>query len=152
MKPTAAGLFWLGYAAVLSGALACCTRDAHGACVPSVAVTVASIHFPDRGFNQRNPGLGVECDARDWAIGAGEYRNSYRRTTVYAIGAWLPLHLGGWSFGAAVGPATGYRIPVLGGLMARYRSASPIGMNLLLAPPAEKNGSAMLGLQLTYRF
>ena len=30
MKPTAAGWFWLGYAAVLSGALVCCTR-AHAA-------------------------------------------------------------------------------------------------------------------------
>lgn len=120
------------------------------ACALALVATLTSVHLPDRGFNQRNPGVGVQCDARNWAVAAGEYKNSFSRTTAYAIGAWLPLHAGSWSFGAAVGPATGYDVPYMGGLMARYRPAHGLGLNLLLAPPAVKNGSAMIGLQLTW--
>ena len=120
-------------------------------CALALAATLTSVHMPDRGFNQRNPGVGVECDARDWAVATGEYRNSYSRTTVYAIGAWLPLHVAGWSVGPALGPATGYDLPWMGGLLARWRGAGSLGVNLILAPPADKQGSAMLGLQLTWR-
>ena len=119
-------------------------------CALALVATLASRHFPDRGFNQHNPGAGVQCDARDWAVAAGEYRNSYRRTTAYVMGAWLPVHTGSWSFGAAIGPATGYHLPVMGGLMARYRPSTPLGINLLLSPPAAKSGSAMIGMQLTW--
>ena len=121
-------------------------------CALALAATLTSVHFPDRGFNQRNPGIGVECDAPDWAVAAGTYRNSFRRRTNYAIAAWLPVHLGGWSIGPALGPATGYDLPWLGGLLARYRSNGPMGLNLVLAPPAQKDGSAMVGLQVTWTF
>lgn len=119
-------------------------------CTLALAISVTSVHFPDRGFNQRNPGVGVECDAPDWAVAAGTYKNSYFRTTNYAVAAWLPVHAGSWSFGPVLGPATGYDIPVLGGLLARYRPKGGLGLNLILAPPAQKQGSAMLGLQLTW--
>lgn len=122
-------------------------------CTLALAVSLTSLHIPRRDFNQRNPGAGVECDARDWAVAAGEYKNSYSRTTAYAVGAWLPAHWRNWSFGAFAGPATGYSVPLLGGLMARWRSGqTPVGVNLVLAPPAEKSGSTMLGLQLTWSF
>lgn len=120
-------------------------------CTIALAATITSVHFPDRGYNQRNPGIGLQCDSRNWAIAGGEYKNSFRRTTVYAIGAWLPVHAGSWSFGPAFGPVSGYDLPVMGALLARYRPAGHLGLNLLLAPPALKGGSAMLGLQLTWR-
>lgn len=121
-------------------------------CALALAATLTSVHVPRRDFNQTNPGVGVECDAPDWALAAGEYRNSYDRTTAYALAAWLPVHAHNWSFGAFAGPATGYPLPVMGGLMARYAPPSGAGVNLVLAPPAEKQGSTMLGIQLTWRF
>ena len=119
-------------------------------CALALAVTLASRHFPDRNYNQRNPGVGLQCDAPDWLLAAGEYRNSFSRRTDYALAGWLPLHAGAWSFGAFAGPVTGYKTPVAGGLIARYRSAAPIGINLVLTPPAMKAQSTVLGLQLTW--
>lgn len=120
-------------------------------CALALAATIASQHYPDRGFNQQNPGIGLECDATDWAVAIGEYRNSYRRTTSYAVAAWLPLHARGWSLGPVLGPATGYDVPWMGGLLARWRGDGSLGINLILAPPAQKQGSVMLGLQVTWR-
>lgn len=120
-------------------------------CHLALVLTLASVHLPDRGYNQQNPGAGLQCDAPDWALAAGTYRNSFNRRTDYAIGAWLPLHAGAWSFGLAAGPVTGYDLPVMAGLLARYRPTTPLGVNILVAPPALKHGSAMIGLQLTWR-
>lgn len=45
-----------------------------------IGVHVGSIHAPDRGQNNSNPGLYI----REAQVQAGVYRNSYKRTTLYA--------------------------------------------------------------------
>lgn len=62
----------------------------------SLAVNVAAWHtqaWARQDLNQRNPGLGLEWRyPPDAALLAGFYRNSYDRTSAYALAAWTPLH------------------------------------------------------------
>ncbi|HEX6707896.1 MAG TPA: hypothetical protein VF169_24340 [Albitalea sp.] len=50
-----------------------------------MGVHLASVHLPQRGFNNTNPGLYYRTDA-GWTAGA--YRNSLRRTSAYAGLTW----------------------------------------------------------------
>jgi hypothetical protein len=62
----------------------------------TVGVHLGSIHFPQRDFNNSNPGLYYRSDG-GWTVGA--YRNSLRRTSAYAGHTWqwdrLALTAGG---------------------------------------------------------
>lgn len=122
---------------------------AHAAPTYWLDAMIGSRHFPDRRFNQSNPGLGVEMDSGNWQFAVGEYKNSYYRHTSYAAVGYLPVHIGGWSAGIVGGPATGYEYPVIGGAEVTYR-AKDWGINLLGVPPV-MNGSAVIALQLVVR-
>ena len=112
-----------------------------------------------RDLNQSNPGAGLEYQATPDLSGmAGFYLNSYRRTSVYALAAWTPLHAdlpGGMSAsaGLAAGLASGYRrdevptSPLAAGALLRIRDASGFGVNFL-AVPNTQSGSGFVGLQL----
>lgn len=60
----------------------------------SLDINAASVHteaWARKKLNQDNPGLGVEYRFdNDWSAAGGIYRNSYRRTSVYALCAWTP--------------------------------------------------------------
>lgn len=80
-------------------------------------LNVASVHteqWARQALNQRNPGIGATWHwSRTWALMGGEYKNSYRVTTVYAAAVWTPLHIGAadrWhvDVGLAAGLASGY--------------------------------------------
>lgn len=114
-------------------------------------ITTVSRHFPDRNFNQVNPGLGLEYDVGNWGVALGDYKNSYSKQTVYLVASYTPIHMGDFAFGAFGGPATGYNVPVVGGLLVAYRHAN-YGFNLMVIPPAAKDGSTVLGLQLVFKF
>lgn len=62
----------------------------------TIGVHLGSIHFPQRDFNNANPGLYYRSEA-GWTAGA--YRNSLRRTSAYAGHTWqwdrLALTAGG---------------------------------------------------------
>ncbi len=126
---------------------------AHAGALYGVATTV-SRHFPDRGYNQVNPGLGVEYDQGPWAFALGEYRNSYRRTTTYATAGFLPVKMGRMRFGVFAGPATGYNVPAIAGAVLAWRSSQQDGwgVNVLAIPPAPKDGAAVVALQLLKAF
>jgi hypothetical protein len=76
-------------------------------------------------YNEANWGLGARAQlAPAWSAQAGAYRNSYRRTSVYALADWTPLAAGPLRAGLFGGVATGYpyndgRATVAGGLVAR---------------------------------
>lgn len=127
-------------------------------------LNLASIHtesWARQSLNQFNPGLGVEYHwNRTWAVMGGEYRNSYRRPTWYALGAWTPLHLGSatsWHLDAGVmaGVASGYRTsevpsqPAVAGLLVRFSTPSGVALNLLGAPNTGAHNSGFIGLQLS---
>jgi len=115
------------------------------------AVTTVSRHFPDRGFDQVNAGVGLEYDVGNWGISGGEYKNSYYQQTVYFVASYTPIHLGDFALGAFGGPATGYETPVIGGLLVAYRHSN-YGFNLMVIPPTVKGTSGVLGLQLVFKF
>lgn len=144
--PSTAGKFWLSYLLILA---LCAGWSAHAWASPTYWLDVMTIsqHFPNRGFNQENPGIGIEADAGDWQFAVGTYRNSYYRTTNYATLGYLPVHVGGWSAGVVGGPASGYAFPVIGGFELAYRSKHAWGVNVLAVPPVMK-GAAVIGLQL----
>lgn len=94
-------------------------RAATPAATPSwtLDLNLASIHteaWARRQLNQVNPGIGATYHySRTWALMAGQYKNSYRATTVYAAAAWTPLQIGAadhWHVdaGIAAGLASGY--------------------------------------------
>ncbi|WP_288060981.1 hypothetical protein [Thiomonas sp.] len=127
----------------------------------SLDLNLASVHteaWARRELNQVNPGLGLEYQASpDWSAAAGFYRNSYRRTSVYALGVWTPLHLaipGGLtaSAGLAAGLVSGYTRtecpvrPLAAGAVLRVRDRDGLGINLL-AVPNTPHGSGFIGLQ-----
>ena len=139
--------FWLAYALFVEFVL--CTGLAHAEPTYWLDTMVASQHFPDHGFNQSNPGIGIEADWTDWQIAVGTYRNSYDRQTNYAMVGFLPVHVGSASLGVVGGHATGYAFPVIGAFEVAYRSNS-WGVNILAVPPVMK-GAAVIGLQLVWR-
>ena len=122
---------------------------AHAAPTYWLDAMIGSQHFPDRGFQQFNPGVGIEADWTDWQIAVGTYRNSYDRETNYAMVGFLPAHVGAVSLGVVGGPATGYAFPVIGAFEVAYRAKS-WGVNILAVPPVMK-GAAVIGLQLVWR-
>lgn len=124
-------------------------------------VNLRSVHLEKwaaDSLNQDNFGLGAEYRAnRTWGFMGGFYRNSYRRTTVYALGTWTPLHLGDrWSLdaGVAAGLATGYRVdevptrPFMGAFLVRLNTPSHVGLNLMIVPNSGHRSSGFVGFQL----
>ena len=69
-----------------------------------------SYHFNRAAnYNEINPGLGIEhqFNARH-SLSAGVYRNSERRSTVYALYGYTPLQIGPVKIGVLAGLANGY--------------------------------------------
>lgn len=140
---------------------------AHAADAPasrlSLDLNLASIHteaWARRDLNQVNPGLGLEYQASpDWGAAVGFYRNSYRRTSVYALGVWTPWRInlpGGLTAraGLAAGLVSGYTRtecparPLAAGVVLRIRDRDGLGINLLAVPNTPHGGSGFIGLQL----
>lgn len=111
-------------------------------------------------LSQFNPGLGVEYHFnRTWSVMGGEYRNSYRRPTWYALGAWTPLHLGnddGWhaNAGLVAGLASGYThrenhfAPWVAGFKVAVFTPHHWGVNFLAVPNSGSHNSGFVGFQL----
>ena len=108
-----------------------------------------------QNLSEFNPGIGIERESGEWRQMAGVYRNSIRRTSLYALAGYIPLHSGRLSFGLVGGAVTGYQIPIAPavGLIASLQF-DRFGLNLIMVPDAhvmhkEVNGFA--GLQVRYR-
>lgn len=114
-----------------------------------LVLTTASYHENrERGYNERNPGVGIEHQvSADVRAMAGTYRNSHDRQSAYAGAQWTPLKAGGFSFGAAAIAASGYekdRLVLFAAPMLSYETGR-WGVNLL---PATKS---VIGLQVKLR-
>ena len=116
-----------------------------------------SHHFSNNNhYNETNRGLGVEYRINaDWAVMAGSYYNSVRRTTTYGAFTYQPLSLWSVKIGASVGVMDGYPAKARGGTffaalpMATYEG-SRFGLNLGLIPSMPKVDGAIV-LQLKVR-
>jgi hypothetical protein len=84
--------------------------------VAALVVTLASHHFrePPGRFQEFNPGAGIEWCCAVWTthLGAGAYRNSSGRATVYGV-VGGDRRVQGWFYaGVEAGIALGYRRPL----------------------------------------
>jgi hypothetical protein len=116
-----------------------------------------SYHFDrDRGFNEKNFGIGLEYEFnKDWSLAVGQYRNSIDRTSHYAAVTYTPFHAGNFSFGAAAGTVDGYYFRNGGFIpmampMATYETKH-FGLNALYVPKM-KDISSVVGLQFKVKF
>lgn len=110
----------------------------------TVGVHIGSLHFPNRDFNNVNPGLYVRD--RDWQAGA--YLNSYRHTTAYAGYVWKLKEVWGplRKYEMFTGGATGYgdvwsNGPIAPMVVFSYRFET--GLRLSLIPPTPKNSGVL---------
>jgi hypothetical protein len=63
----------------------------------------------DKGFNNVNTGLGVEASITDtYSVTAGFFKNSDRETSRYVGVYAMPLKIGAFKAGAAIGAFDGY--------------------------------------------
>uniref|UniRef100_E6PSP4 Uncharacterized protein n=1 Tax=mine drainage metagenome TaxID=410659 RepID=E6PSP4_9ZZZZ len=110
-------------------------------------------------LNQDNPGLGFEyhCTPNS-GFAAGFYKNSYSRTSVYAVATYTPLHISlpaGLSVaaGGLVGVISGYTSaeapdrPLMAAALVEVRSSQGYGINLVAVPNAGQS-AGFIGLQL----
>lgn len=130
-----------------------------------VTLNLASVHtaaWARRSLNQINPGAGITYAAsRTWALAVGEYKNSYSRTSAYALAKWTPLHIGQadrWHVdaGLAGGLLTGYSRaenparPFGAGGLIRFAAPSGAALELLAVPNTTRGGSGFIGFQLSF--
>ena len=103
-------------------------------------------------WNENNWGLGLRRDVGDTtAVQLGAYHNSNFDTSAYFIGEWTPLELGVLRAGAFGGVVSGYKVPLAAGLVGRAQ-LGPYSASVRLVPKAYKSSSAVLSLELGYRF
>jgi len=112
-----------------------------------LVTTLTSYHFNrEKTYNEFNLGLGLERRYSDtWAGSAGVYRNSFYRSSAYALIGYTPFESAGWRYGVVFGGVTGYenRIsPWITGMATRDFGRA--GVNVIFAPAA-------IALQLKYR-
>ena len=127
----------------------------------SLALSTTCVHnkaAARRHLNQVNPGLGLEYRlSRDIGVAGGFYRNSFERTSAYALVDWTPLHLRlpeglSASMGIAGGGVSGYAninplAPFAAAALIKIRGARRWGMNLVAVPNVSAS-SGFIGLQL----
>ena len=128
----------------------------------SLDISTTSYHtrqWARDSLNQDNPGLGIEYQATpDWGAAAGFYKNSYSRTSVYALATYTPLHISlpeGFrvDFGGLAGVISGYTSaeapgrPLMAAALLEVRSARGYGINLVCVPNAGQS-AGFVGLQV----
>lgn len=122
-----------------------------------LTAAVTSYHM-DRGahYNERNYGVGGEYQfSSDFAIVAGEYKNSFFNKSKYYGVLYTPFSAGPFKAGVLAGEITGY-------ILKDPRAPGPIvvptivwegerlGVNMIFVPPIG-NGTGVFGFQLKVR-
>ncbi len=109
-------------------------------------------------LNQDNPGLGIEYQCtRSSGFAAGFYKNSYSRTSLYALATYTPLHIAlpaGFSVaaGGLAGVISGYTSaeapsrPLMVAALLEVRNEGGYGINLIGVPNMGQS-AGFIGLQ-----
>lgn len=118
----------------------------------------------DRGFNEQNWGIGIEhklskdnpiAIGDDSSIAVGQYRNSIRQTSHYALYQWKPVHVGPLDLGVMVGAVDGYHLnkggPVPLALPMASLEGKNVGVNFMCVPKL-KDVSAVCAAQFKFRY
>ena len=121
-------------------------------------VHTKSHHFDARTngkqWEESNYGLGLRRElSADWSLQGGVYRNSLGRTTLYATADWTPLQHGAFSAGVFAGVRTGYekRLQAAAGGLVRWQGER-MSTTVRFSPKASRTGSAVIALELGWRF
>ena len=108
-------------------------------------------------MTEENPGVGLHFTDGDHHKMIGVYRNSIRRTSVYALYAWTPIDLGRVHVGAiggVGGVVTGYKIPYApaAGLFTMINITDKINLNVTVVPTIRNRGVyGFAGFQLNVK-
>lgn len=124
-----------------------------------MTVNMAAYHFnrgatQDLNFNEKNFGLGYEYKKEDTTYHVGYYENSVRKTSLYALVSYSPLHLNNIDIGVVGGGITGYNIePIAPAFGASVTIASnTVAMNIMLVPEVQSLGVyGFAGFQLKFK-
>lgn len=127
---------------------------------------IAAYHL-DRGkkeandYNETNPGLGLEYKDGDKRYMIGQYLNSLRKNSNYALMGYTPFNadtsIGKFGAGIVGGAVTGYPfmdITPAAGLLGTYENGK-FGANLIATPTVTidgKTNDGFIGLQGKYKF
>ena len=126
-----------------------CSQPAPAYADDYIVITTTSYHFNrEKDYNEKNFGIGAERSyENDWRGHAGVYRNSFDRTTVYALASYTPYRLGKWQVGGAGGLGTGYNSRPVGILVGGFaiREWKTFGVNVIVHPAA-------VALQAKFKF
>lgn len=132
----------------------------------SFDVNLACVHTESvarQHLNQRNPGIGLtDTFSPDWSASVGFYRNSFDRTSVYALANWLPLRLqlpvrATVRAGLTAGLLSGYTQsenplrPFAAGALVQLRTERGWGINLV-GVPNHNGASGFVGVQVVAPF
>jgi len=115
-------------------------------CLPQIHV--AAIHSQSH-YEAFTPGLGLMCLEGDFLLGAGAYRNSLGRSSIYGAGGWRPINAGPVRVGAVLGLVTGYMYDVvpLGGILVSYEN-----IHFTIIPEVEGKTPTTIGISFTVPF
>jgi hypothetical protein len=108
------------------------------------------------GLNGLNQGAGVHVGNGALSYDLGEYRNSYKHPTWYALAEGAPFKVGDVRLGAFAGLASGYTDaqntarPFVGGLAARWQPGV-LGVSLHLVPPVGSGTAGFVAVQFTIK-
>ncbi|MDQ3205349.1 MAG: hypothetical protein M3Q40_02305 [Pseudomonadota bacterium] len=130
-------------------------------------LNIGSRHFgsdrrstrPGGGFNEFNPGIGIEAQWQPrHGAAAGYFRNSVDEDSVYALYHYTPLRLGRFvRLGGMAGVVTGYPgyndggLGPAAGLIAKIEGRG-LGINLIFLPAVGDVVPPTLGLQAKWAF
>lgn len=119
------------------------------ACADTLILHLGSKHFPSRDYNNFNPGLAYRTDS-GWTLGA--YRNSIRRTSVYAGRQFDWGLTPDLQASVTVGAVSGYYrslrplvVPSLG-----LRVSPDLRFRLAFLPRVEKGGASVIHAALEW--
>jgi hypothetical protein len=131
----------------------------------SLVVHTASRHSNVQGgytFNEVNLGLAIRTNlTSDLSLQGGVYRNSYYKTTVYAVGQYTPLRVGSLKLGGFAGLATGYdhvsqlnigKLSVVGGLLATVDAGGGMNVSIRAVPKIQPKQAGVVTIEFGYRF
>jgi hypothetical protein len=113
-------------------------------------IPVASYHTHRNGYNEQNLGLGYELTINEkWSVGAGFYRNSYRKDSMYAGATYYRWQIGQIRLGTSMGVVTGY-----GGVLPMIAPTATwegdrVGVTVMVTPPV--SGKALIALMMKWR-
>lgn len=116
----------------------------------TMGLHVGTIHLPNDGYCNANPGLYYRTDG-GWQVGV--YRNSICRASFYAGKAW-ETDGEGLRFGAFLGAATGYHVPIMPMALASVSMpfTGQMRARISFAPILHEKAGAILHLSFEKEF